>query len=62
MFELLDYDRNGALSRRELRYAWRRIKAAGAVEVGAIQPEKLPRQLHLTVSLGQPSSLLISYR
>lgn len=58
LFELLDFDRNGALSRRELRDAWSRIEAAGAVEAGAIKAELLPRQLLLTASLGQPTSPL----
>ncbi|UUO04565.1 hypothetical protein M4951_14315 [Blastopirellula sp. J2-11] len=58
LFELLDFDRNGALSRRELRNAWNRIESAGAAESGMIHPDRLPRQILLTFSLGQPTSPL----
>ncbi|PQO47688.1 EF-hand domain-containing protein [Blastopirellula marina] len=58
LLELLDADRNGALSRRELRQATARLAAAGCLQDGKVDLAKLPRQLLVTVSQGMPTSVL----
>lgn len=58
LFEVLDADHDGALSPRELRGAWDRMKAAGCVTNGAFDPKKLPRQVLAVVSAGQPNAPL----
>jgi Ca2+-binding EF-hand superfamily protein len=58
LFEVLDADRDGSLSVRELRTAWERLKAAGCVTAGMFDRTKLPRQLLATVSRGHPQSTL----
>ena len=55
LFELLDADRDGVLSVRELRSAWRRLAAAGCLQEGALDRSLLPRQLRCVVSRGRPS-------
>ncbi len=54
LYELLDADRDGSLSVRELRTAWDRLKASGCVTGGAFDRAKLPRHLMTTVSHGHP--------
>ncbi|MDR3634783.1 MAG: hypothetical protein P4L84_13345 [Isosphaeraceae bacterium] len=54
LFELLDADRNGALSVRELRGAWDRLGAEGCLRDGALDRGKLPRQWVFIVSRGHP--------
>jgi Ca2+-binding EF-hand superfamily protein len=55
LFELLDADRDGVLSVRELRSAWARLNAADCLRDGALDRSLLPRQLRCTVSRGRPS-------
>ena len=57
LFELLDANHDGALSVRELRTAWDRLKDAGCVAGGALDPKKLPRILLIAASRGYPQSL-----
>ena len=54
LFELLDADRDGVLSVRELRSAWTRLDAAGCLRDGALDRSRLPRQLRCVVSRGRP--------
>lgn len=58
LFEVLDADRDGSLSVRELRTAWDRLTAIGCVTDGTFDRAKLPRQLIATVSRGHPQSAL----
>jgi Ca2+-binding EF-hand superfamily protein len=62
LFELLDTNHDGALSARELRTAWDRLKEAGCVTGGAFDRTKLPRVLLATASRGYPQSLAIDAR
>jgi Ca2+-binding EF-hand superfamily protein len=55
LFELLDADRDGALSPREVRSAADRVRAAGALKDGALDPARLPRHAVATVGRGRPS-------
>jgi Ca2+-binding EF-hand superfamily protein len=55
LFELLDTDRDGVLSVREQRSAWKRLETAGCVRDGALERSRLPRQLRCVVSRGRPS-------
>ncbi len=54
LLEVLDADRDGALSVRELRTAWPRLTAAGCVTADRFDRAKLPRVLLATVSRGHP--------
>lgn len=56
LFELLDADHDGALSVRELRAAWDRLKSAECVTDGRFDRAKLPRQLLAAISRGHPKS------
>jgi EF hand len=58
LFELLDADRDGSLSVRELRGAWDRLTAEGCAPNGAFARAELPRQLYATVSRGHPVAAL----
>ncbi|MEW4452265.1 hypothetical protein AB1L30_06210 [Bremerella sp. JC817] len=58
VLELLDTDRNGALSRRELRQAVARLEAVGCVQGDTVDLKRLPRQLLFTISIGPPDSVL----
>ena len=62
LFELLDANHDGALSVRELRGAWDRLKEAGCVTDGAYDPKKLPRVLLAAASRGYPQTLAIDAR
>ena len=62
LFELLDANHDGALSVRELRTAWDRLKAAGCVADGRFDPKNLPRVLLVAVSHGYPQSLAVDAR
>lgn len=57
LFELLDADHDGALSVRELREAWARLRAASCVVDGAFDRKKLPRTVLVAASLGYPASI-----
>jgi Ca2+-binding EF-hand superfamily protein len=54
LFELLDADRDGVLSVREQRSAWKRLEATGCLRDGALDRSRLPRQLRCVVSQGRP--------
>ena len=58
LLELLDTNRNGALSRRELRVAPARLEEAGCLVDGKVDLSRLPRQILVTISLGPPDSPL----
>lgn len=58
LFELLDANHDGALSVRELRGAWNRLRNAGCVRDGRFDGTRVPRQFCLTVSAGLPASPL----
>jgi Ca2+-binding EF-hand superfamily protein len=58
LFELLDADHDGALSVRELRVAWSRLKASGCISDGGFDRTKLPRHLLAAVSHGHPQQAL----
>jgi Ca2+-binding EF-hand superfamily protein len=52
LFEILDTNHDGALSVRELRGAWERVREVGCVSAGAVA--KFPRVLLAAVSRGYP--------
>lgn len=56
LFELLDADRDGALSQHELKRALERITAARCLTDSGFDPSNLPRQLLATISHGHPRS------
>lgn len=59
LFELLDTNHDGALSVRELRNGWQRLKDANALTDGKLDPTKLPRVILCLVSLGSAKSISI---
>lgn len=62
LFELLDTNHDGALSVRELRNAWDRVKDANCATAGAFDPKKLPRVLLVAASHGYPQTLALDVR
>lgn len=62
LFELLDTNHDGALSARDLRGAWDRIREAGCLTDGAFDRAKAPRILLAAVSHGYPKSFGIDMR
>jgi Ca2+-binding EF-hand superfamily protein len=62
LFELLDTNHDGALSLRELRNAWDRLKEAGCVTNGAFDPKKVPHVVLIAASRGYPQTLAIDAR
>ena len=62
LFELLDTNHDGALSARELRGAWDRLKSAGCVTTGAFDPKALPNVLLVAASRGYPQTLALDAR
>lgn len=62
LFELLDVNHDGALSVRELRGAWDRVRVSGWVTGGAFDPAKLPRGLVAAASRGYPKTLATAAR
>lgn len=54
LFELLDTNHDGALSVRELRNAWDRVREAGCVTDGVSDRSKFPRMLIAAASRGYP--------
>lgn len=58
LFEFLDADHDGALSVRELRTAWGRLKAIGCVTATGFDRTKLPRLLLSAVSQGHPQTAI----
>ncbi len=62
LFEVLDANHDGALSVRELRGGWERLKAAGAVADGKFDPKKLPRVVLVAASRGYTSTLAVDAR
>lgn len=57
LFEVLDTSRDGALSIRELRKSWDRLKEAGCVADGVFDRSRIPRVVLAAVSCGYPQSL-----
>ncbi|WP_406695302.1 hypothetical protein V5E97_30170 [Singulisphaera sp. Ch08] len=57
LFELLDASHDGALSTRELRTSWDRLKETGCVEEGLFDRARVPRVVLAAVSRGYPKSL-----
>jgi hypothetical protein len=62
LFEVLDANHDGALSVRELRGGWERLKAAGAVADGKFDPKTLPRVVLIAASRGYTSTLAVDAR
>ncbi|WP_254513475.1 EF-hand domain-containing protein [Anatilimnocola floriformis] len=63
LFELLDGNRDGALSAAELRAAVERAEKAGAIQDGQLDLSKLPTTIVITASAGYPQSVLgVSHR
>lgn len=62
LFELLDANHDGALSVRELRGAWDRVRAAGWATDGAFDPAKQPRGVVVAASRGYPKTLATAAR
>ncbi len=54
LFELLDADRDGFLSLRELRSAAARVKAAGAIREGVVDADRLPHTSLVVIARGRP--------
>jgi Ca2+-binding EF-hand superfamily protein len=54
LFELLDANRDGQLSIRELRTAWKRLEEFDRDKKGAITRSEIPRQFQLMVSQQMP--------
>ena len=57
LFEILDTSHDGALSVRELRTAWERLKDAGCVTDGSFDCARLPHLVLAAVSRGYPKTL-----
>jgi Ca2+-binding EF-hand superfamily protein len=57
LFEVLDANRDGWLSVRELRSAWSRVAAFDRAGAGAIGRTSIPRQFQVMLSPGQPGNL-----
>lgn len=62
LFELLDANHDGALSARELRGAWDRLKERGCVAGGAFDPTAVPNVLLFAASRGYPKTLALDAR
>jgi len=58
LFEQLDADHDGGLSRRDLRTAPERLEKAGVLVDGKLDLARVPRTILATVSRGHPTSLL----
>lgn len=58
LFELLDTNRDGALSSPELQDAAHRVRDAGALADSKLLIDRLPRQLLVTISHGYPRANL----
>jgi hypothetical protein len=62
LFECLDADRDGGLSSRERRDAWRHFGEQGLTDGKHVRLDALPRQLLMTASAGHPKRFLAPYR
>lgn len=62
LFELLDTNHDGALSVRELRGAWDRVREAGCAPGGTFDRTKLPRTVLAAASHGYPQAFGIDMR
>jgi Ca2+-binding EF-hand superfamily protein len=58
LFELLDANRDGALSAAELRAALQRVTTVGAMREGKLELAQLPTTILITASQGYPQSVL----
>jgi hypothetical protein len=58
LFSCLDENNDGALSPMELDESAQRLRSSGVERDGHVNVARLPRQLRICVSLGNPSSLL----
>lgn len=58
LFELLDVNRDGALSAAELRAAHQRVTTVGALQDGNLSLAHLPTTILITASQGYPQSVL----
>lgn len=58
LFALLDADRDGALSLRELRRTKSRLEQVGAMDKGGLLLERIPGQFRVTIGFGPPKRLL----
>lgn len=52
LFQMLDVDRDGRLSSRELRSAWKRLQAFDRNSDGVIEAKEIPRQCTLAAGFG----------
>jgi Ca2+-binding EF-hand superfamily protein len=52
LFELMDANRDGRLSVREMRTAWDRVAVWDKAKAGAVTREQIPRQFELTLQQG----------
>jgi Ca2+-binding EF-hand superfamily protein len=59
LFELLDTNHDGALSIRELKNGWQRLKETNTLADGKLDPNKLPQVLLCVISLGSAKSITI---
>ena len=62
LFELLDTNHDGALSARELRGVWDRVRDAGCAPGGTFDRTKLPRTVLAAASHGYPQAFGIDLR
>jgi len=62
LFELLDTNRDGRLSLRELRQAWNRLRDQDQDGDGQIHKDELPRQCQLTVTRGAAFNISLPQR
>lgn len=54
LFEYIDEDHNGGISRQEIRALWERAERDGMVKEGSVDIDSIPRQIHFTLSRGIP--------
>jgi Ca2+-binding EF-hand superfamily protein len=62
LFECLDVDHDGGLSKRERRHAWQSLAAANCIHGETVSPRAIPRQLLASVSSGHPRRFLEPFR
>jgi Ca2+-binding EF-hand superfamily protein len=62
LFELLDTNHDGALSVRELRCAWERVREAGLIANGEFNRSRCPHTLLAAISWGYPQTFGIDMK